>query len=59
MTKDVVFHEEVTCVQCNRALEYTLDEGETFICTNPECPNFGLVQVGMEDVEKYIDESIN
>jgi len=27
------------------------------ICTNPECPNYALVQVSMEEMEKYGDKT--
>lgn len=38
------------CVQCGAPLNHEVywSSYKTFICDRPECPNFGLVQVGIE-----------
>lgn len=38
------------CVQCSEYL-YTLPLN-LYVCLNPKCPNYGLVQLGSADLNK-------
>ena len=42
------------CVQCGEEMPCGLDICEKYvpICTNHKCPNYGLVQVGIEKMPK-------
>lgn len=41
---------EYHCVQCGRVLEaYTdVQDKQVPVCTYPDCPNYGLLQLGIE-----------
>lgn len=47
-----------TCLQCGGVLR-GIDHLETMklgFCVNPSCPNFGLVQVSQEMMEKVFEQ---
>lgn len=41
------------CVQCGQEMPYGTD-GDKFasVCCNPKCPNYGLLQMGIEKMIK-------
>ena len=45
------------CVQCNRELVGTVDspglQGTLFVCTFPDCPNYGLVAICKEKMKEF------
>ena len=47
-----------SCNQCKKEMEGVLEFNISYrsigipICTNPECPNFGLLQVGSERIKE-------
>lgn len=51
-----------TCVQCLNHMEFAVDEdsfkGLVFVCTNPKCPNYGLLAICVEKMpeETLIDK---
>jgi len=48
MKKDKPSH----CVQCNEPMIHGTDWDKFVpICTNPECPNYGLLQIGQEALD--------
>lgn len=49
---------KTTCVQCGQELEAILElEKWTIpVCTNPSCPNFGLLQIGVKKMFEFIDK---
>jgi len=47
-----------TCNQCHQIMEIEVD-ADIMVCNNPVCPNYGLLQIGIEDMldrEDGIDE---
>ena len=45
-----------TCVHCSSECGIT-DMGEAYVnvCVNPECPNYGLLQVSGTKIQQYLD----
>lgn len=41
-----------TCNQCGEKFEYhsELETKTVNVCVNPECPNYGLLQIAAEDM---------
>jgi len=48
------------CVQCGDEMVFTTT-GEFFhhVCHNTKCPNFGLLQIGIEKMRKAIHDEKN
>ena len=47
--------EKHTCNQCFRQMKFTLAEVGVvsfYVCTNPDCPNYALVQIPVEFMPK-------
>jgi hypothetical protein len=51
----------MTCVQCQREIKSVIhvQEKQIPVCSNPECPNFGLLQVGHEIVSEFAEKENN
>ena len=45
-----------TCNQCHEQMQIEVDE-DVMVCSNPACPNYGLLQIGIEDmIERGFEE---
>lgn len=49
--------EKKHCNQCGRLMFYHVFEqlnglGNPYVCNNPECPNYSLLQMAVEDMPK-------
>lgn len=45
------------CVQCGKPMAYGTDNGRFIpVCDNPECGNYGLLQIGIEAMTKLENE---
>lgn len=49
---------KLTCVQCHQEMLYATDVNERIIsaCLNAECPNFGLLQLGVEIINQFLNK---
>lgn len=49
-TKNMTKETEYTCNQCGKELLHVSypNSTEIWVCTNPECPNFALLQIPAE-----------
>jgi hypothetical protein len=47
--------EEITCSQCGKKVDAVveLEKWNIPVCINPSCPNFGLLQIGMEKINEF------
>lgn len=47
------------CVECGKEMPYAAKIGRTDVpvCANPECPEYGLLQVGREQMDKLVREA--
>ena len=43
------------CVQCNREIQAQTEDGKYNVCVRPDCPNYGLVQVGADKLKEFYD----
>lgn len=43
------------CVQCGKKVRAITGLGHFPICLQPDCPNYGLVQVGKERIREFIE----
>ena len=43
------------CVQCDEEIEglLALETGYLMVCTNPECPNYGLAAVAQDKLKLF------
>ena len=61
ITKAIKKLRKNSCNQCQKEMEGLLEFGISYgtihipVCTNPECPNFGLLQVSSEKIEEVED----
>lgn len=44
-----------TCNQCGKKMDaiIELEKYNVPVCINPECPNYGLLQISEEKIEEY------
>lgn len=42
------------CVQCGKKVRAVTEVGHFPVCLQPECPNYGLVQVGVERAKEFL-----
>lgn len=50
---EAIKHTAPTCVQCLEPMFYGTNwDKHVPICTNPKCPNYGLLQIGLEALEE-------
>jgi hypothetical protein len=49
-----LFEDARSCVQCGAAMDVGLTDLMRF-CTDPKCPNYGLIQIGIERMKRIKD----
>uniref|UniRef100_A0A6H1ZY97 Uncharacterized protein n=1 Tax=viral metagenome TaxID=1070528 RepID=A0A6H1ZY97_9ZZZZ len=48
------------CVQCGHEMLYGTDVDKFVpVCTNPSCPNLGLLQMGIEKITEILEGRAN
>jgi len=50
-----------TCNQCGREMEYSTEIECKLVCVchYPDCPNYALLQISMENMSKGINEEVS
>lgn len=48
------------CVHCGKEMPYgaNINKCSVSVCHNPACPNYGLLQMGMEKMSEIKEEEI-